>query len=102
MFRGLISSSRDVYMEDLLVKSMEEADHLTHLAKVFHILRSYRMKLNPSKCAFSVSSRKFLGHLISRRGIEANPKNIQAIIRMRSPRMIKEVRSLVGRVVALT
>ena len=59
------------------------------------------MKLNPTKCAFRVSSRKFLGHLVSRRGIEANPEKIQAIINMQSPRTNKEIQSLAGRVAAL-
>ena len=76
IFRGLIGSSIEVYVDDLLVKSKEESDHLTHLAEAFHILRRYQMKLNPAKCAFGVSSGKFLGHVISRRGIEANPEKI--------------------------
>ena len=59
------------------------------------------MKLNPAKCTFGVSSGKFLGHLISRWGIEANPKKIHAIINMGSPRTTKEVQSLAGRVAAL-
>ena len=74
----------EVYMDDLLVKSKEEDDHLTHLANTFPILRRYRMKLNQAKCAFGGSSGMFLGHLISKRGIEVNPEKIQAIINMRS------------------
>ena len=73
MFRGLISNSMEVYVDDLLVKSKEQADHLTHLAEAFYILRRFWMKLNPTKCMFDFSSGKFLGHLISRRGIETNP-----------------------------
>ena len=59
------------------------------------------MKLNPSKCAFGVSSRKFLGFIVSKRGIEANPEKVRAILEMSSPRTTKEVQSLTGRVVAL-
>ena len=59
------------------------------------------MKLNPAKCAFGVSSEKFLGHMISRRGIKANPEKIQAIINMRSPWTTKEVQSLAGWVAVL-
>ena len=83
----------EVSVDDLLVKSKEEADHLTHLAKAFHILIRYRMNLNPAKCTFGVSSGKFLEHLISRRGIEANPEKIQAIINMRLPRTTKKFRA---------
>ena len=59
------------------------------------------MELNPSKCAFGVSSGKFLRFMVSHRGIEANPDKIQAILDMKSPRNIKEVQSLTGRVAAL-
>ncbi|XP_065628026.1 uncharacterized protein LOC111988600 [Quercus suber] len=59
------------------------------------------MKLNPSKCAFGVSSGKFLGFMVSERGIEANPDKIQAILDMEPPKNIKEVQSLTGRVAAL-
>ena len=76
IFKGLIGNSMEVYVDDILVKSKEEADHLTHMAEAFHILKRYQMKLNPAKCAFGVSSGKFLGHLISRLGIEANPKKV--------------------------
>ena len=59
------------------------------------------MKLNPSKCAFGVSSGKFLGFMVSQRGIEANPDKIQAILDMEPLKNIKEVQSLTGRVAAL-
>ena len=49
------------------------------------------MKLNPNKCVFGVESRKFLGYMVSRRGIEANLKKIKAILEMRSPLKVKEV-----------
>ena len=59
------------------------------------------MKLNPSKCAFGVSSRKFLGFMVSHRGIEANHDKIQAILDMKPPQSVKKVQSLTGRVAAL-
>ena len=82
MFRDLIGQSMEVYVDGLLVKSREEADHLGHLAEAFSILRRFQIKLNPAKYAFKISSGKFLGHLVSRQGIEANPEKIQAIINM--------------------
>ena len=54
-------------------------------------MKKFQMKLNPTKCAFRVSSRKILGHLVSRQGIEANPEKIQAVTNMKSPRTTKEV-----------
>ena len=59
------------------------------------------MKLNPSKCVFRVLSGKFLGFMVSQKGIEANPDKIQAILNMKLPKNIKEVQSLTGRVAAL-
>ena len=58
------------------------------------------MKLNPSKCAFEVSSGKFLGFMVSQRRIEANPNKIQAILNMEPPKNVKEVQSFIGQVTA--
>ena len=65
------------------------------------MLRRYNIRLNPSKCAFRVSSGKFLGFMVSQRGIKANPNKIQAILSMKPLKNVKEVQSLTGRVVAL-
>ena len=60
----------------MLVKSLDEGKHLNDLQETFNILRRYNMKLNPNKCAFGVASGKFLGFMVSHRGIEANQENI--------------------------
>ena len=80
----------------MLVKSLDEGKHLDDLQETFDILKRYNMKLNPSKCAFRVSSGKFLGFMVSHRGIEANPEKIKAILDMKSLQSIKEVQSLIG------
>ena len=85
----------------MLVKILDEGKHLDDLQETFDTLRQYNMKLNPSKCAFGVSSRKFLEFMVSYRGIEANPNKIQAILDIKPPWSIKEVQSLTGRVAAL-
>ena len=59
------------------------------------------MKLNSSKCAFDVASGKFLGFMVSQRGIEANPEKIQAILNMTSLKTVKEVQKLTGRIAML-
>ena len=59
------------------------------------------MKLNPSKCVFGVVSGKFLGFMVSQKGIEANPEKVQAIINMASPQTVKEVQKLTGKIAAL-
>ena len=59
------------------------------------------MKLNPGKCVFGVVSGKFLGFMVSQRGIETNPEKFQAIINMASPKTVKEVQKLIGSIAAL-
>ena len=88
-------------MDDMLVKSKEELAHLDDLEEMFGTLRQYKMKLNPSKCAFGVASGKFLGFMVSQREIKANPEKVQAILNMTSPKTIKEVQKLIGRIEAL-
>ena len=101
MFHPQIEWNVEVYVDNMLVKSIDEGSHLDDLQETFETLRQYKMKLNPSKCAFGVSSGKFLGFMVSQRGIEANPDKIQAILDMEPPKSIKEVQSLTGRVAAL-
>ena len=101
MFRPQIGRNVEVYVDDMLVKSLDEGSHLDDLEEIFETLRRYKMKLNPSKCAFGVSSGKFLGFMVSQRGIEVNPDKIQAILNMEPPKNIREVQSLTGRVAAL-
>ena len=69
-----------MYVDDMLVKSKDKANHLDNVKETFSTLCKYNMKLNPAKCVFAVTSRKFLGFMVSKRGIEANPKKIKAII----------------------
>ena len=88
-------------MDDMLVKSPREENHLEDLRETFDTLRSYNMKLNPGKCAFGVTVGKFLGFMVSQRGIEANSDKIRAIIEMKPPRNVKEVQSLNEKVAAL-
>ena len=85
----------------MLVKSQREEDHLEDLKETFNTLRSYNMKLNPGKYAFGVTAGKFLGFMVSQRGIEANPDKIRAIMEMGPPRNVKEVQSLNGKIAAL-
>ena len=76
----------------MLVKSVHENDHLNDLQETFNTLRSYNMKLNPSK---------FLGFMVSQRGIEVNLEKVQAILKLEPPRTMKAVESLNGKVAAL-
>ena len=101
MFSRPIGRNMEVYVDDMLVKSREELTHLDDLKETFATLKQYQMKLNPAKCVFGVASGKFLGFMVSQRGIEANPNKVQAIIDMTSPKTVKEVQKLTGRITAL-
>ena len=101
MFAQQIGRNVQVYVDDMLVKSRREEDHLEDLWETFDTLRSYNIKLNPGKCAFGVTTGKFLGFMVSQKGIEANLDKIRAIIEMAPPRNVKEVQSLNGKIAAL-
>ena len=101
VFASQIRRNVQVYVDDMLVKSRREEDHLEDLRETFDTLCSYNMKLNPGKCAFGVTAGKFLGFMVSQRGIEANPDKIRAIMEMTPPRNVKKVQSLNGKVTTL-
>ena len=100
MFTHQIGRNVQDYVDDMLVKSLRENDHLNDLQETFDTFRSYNMKLNPSKCVFGVTARKFLGFMVSRRGIEVNLEKVRAILELEPPRMVKAIQSLNGKVAA--
>src|SRR5574338_1421019 len=102
MFKHQIGKTIEVYVDDMLVKSKKAVDHMDHLAETFAVLRKYGMKLNPLKCSFGVESGKFLGFIMSARGIEANPAQINDLREVKAPRTKKELQSLNGKVAALS
>ena len=102
IFSQQIRRNVEVYVDDMLVKSNDEIDHLDDLKETFNRLRKYKMKLNPTKCVFAVSSGKLLGFRVSQQGIEANPDKIKAIMEIKSPKTVKEVQSLTGKIATLT
>ena len=101
MFRLLLGKTMEVYIDDMLVKSKERPDHTGHLQKAFELLRAYGMKLNPSNCAFRVSADRFLGFMVTQRGIEANPAQLKAILESPAPASRKGVQQLTDRLAAL-
>ena len=81
----------EVYVDNMLVKSKQEELHLDDLRETFETLRKFQMRLNPAKCVFGVLSSKFLGLMVSQRGIEDNLEKVKAILDMTSLRNVKEV-----------
>ena len=91
MFKELISKTVEVYIDDMVVKTREEREHACGLQGGFDILKQHKLGLNVEKCAFRVGSSKFLGCMITIRGIEVNPDQITAIQRLYLPNNPKEV-----------
>jgi len=85
-----------VYVDDMIVKSKEREGHITNLRKFFEIIRKYKVRLNPQKCTFGVTSGKLLGHVVSQRGIEADPSKINAITEIKPPKTVDKIRSFLG------
>jgi hypothetical protein len=77
MFQRQVGRNVEVYVDDMLVKSIHATEHIVDLRETFHTLRKHNMRLNPAKCAFGVSLGKLLGFMVSQRGIEGNPENGQ-------------------------
>ena len=74
MFESVLGRTMDAYIDDMVVKSKEDSDHIRDLTEVFTILKRHKLRLNAAKCDFGVSSGKFLENLVTRREIEVNPK----------------------------
>lgn len=91
----------EVILDDMIVKSMLDVEHDQDLGKIFDILRTFGIKLNPKKCVFGVQSGKFLGFMITSRRIEANSDKIQDVLDMKPLRNIMEVQQLTGCIAAL-
>jgi len=101
VFSHLMGQCVEVYVDDMVVKSPSHRQHAEDLSAVFSALRQYNLHLNPDKCVFGVDRGKFLGFILTQRGIKTNPEKCKAIIEMRSPTTIKEVQRLIGRLTAI-
>ena len=91
MFETQLGKNIEVYIDDMVVKSKLEFEHVNDLRNIFEILRRHKLRLNASKCSFGVESGKFLGYMVTYHGIEVNPNQIKAINNLQPPRNSKEV-----------
>jgi hypothetical protein len=89
------------YVDDIIVKSTKQKNHIADLQETFANFRQAVLKLNPGKCVFRVKKGKFLGYLVSTKGIEANPSKIESILRMEPPSTKKGAQWLAGRLASL-
>ena len=86
LFHDMMHKDVEVYVDDMIVKSRDKENHLATLQRFFERIRQFRLRLNPKKCTFGVTSGKLLGHIVSERGIEVDPEKIKAILDMPAPR----------------
>ncbi|XP_077228536.1 uncharacterized protein LOC143861501 [Tasmannia lanceolata] len=101
IFKEQIGRNMELYVDDMLVKSKESSGHISDLEETFQVLRKHNMKLNPSKCTFCVAAGKFLGFMVSQRGIEANSEKNQAVVDLNPPTTIREIQKLTAMVATL-
>ena len=101
MFAHQIGRNMQVCVDDMLVKGVREEDHLSDLRETFDTFRMYNTKLNPSKCAFRVTAGKFLGFMVSQRGIKVNLEKVRVIMELAPPKTVKDVQSLNGKIATL-
>ncbi|RVW31365.1 Retrovirus-related Pol polyprotein from transposon 17.6 [Vitis vinifera] len=101
IFKPLISRTMEVYINDIVVKSKTQSKHAQHLKKTFRLMRVYNMKLNPAKYTFGVSVGKFLGFMVTQRGIEVNPDQIKVVLEMFALSSKKELQCLTGHLTTL-
>ena len=87
----MIGRNVQAYVDDMVVTSQVKDQHVADLEELFTTIAMYRLKLNSEKCMFGVEAGKFLGFLLTERGIEANPEKCTAILAVRSPISVKEV-----------
>ena len=101
MFEPQLGKSIEIYVDDMVVNSKVVSKHLGDLGSTFDILRRHKLRLNASKCSFGVGSDKFLGYMVTHRGIEVNPDQIKVINDLKPPQNAKEVQKLTGMIAAL-
>ena len=101
IFEAQMGKNIEVYIDDLVVKSKIVSELIGDLTNIFKILRGHKLRLNASKCSFGVGSGKFLGYMVTHRGIEVNPDQVKVINSLQPPRNPKEVQKLTGMTAAL-
>ena len=101
MFEPQLEKNIEIYIDNMVVKSKMELEHVNDLGNIFEILRRHKLRLNASKCSSGVGSRKFLGYMVTHHGIEVNPDQIKAINNLQPPQNHKEVQKLTGMTAAL-
>ena len=96
VFRPYVDQFVVVFIDDILVYSKDRESHDTHLRVVLEILRKEQLYAKLSKCEFWLTEVSFLGHIVSKEGIQVDPKKIEVVVEWKPPRNVTEVRSFLG------
>jgi len=97
IFRDHLRKMVECYVDDIAVKSYSKSNHLDNLRTMFNIMQAHQLKMNPTKSFFGVSSGKFLGFIVTSKGIHVDPDKVEAIQGMQSSKTLKELRGLQGK-----
>ncbi|GJU20533.1 reverse transcriptase domain-containing protein [Tanacetum coccineum] len=100
-FHGQIGRNLEVYVDDLVIKSRTEDEVVRDIEETFKTLRKINMKLNPKKCTFGVEEGMFLGYHVNTKGIKICPDKVDAILSLQSPKCLKDVHKLNGKLASL-
>jgi hypothetical protein len=98
IFHELIGKIVEIYIDDVVIKSLDHESHLADVRKTLECTRKHGLKMNPNKCAFRVSAGEFLGFLVHEGGIEVGKKSMKAIDEVVPPTNLKELQSLLGKI----
>ena len=96
VLKGLIGTICLIYIDDIVVFSRNEAEHVRHLETMFERLAQYNLRLNPTKCVFGLRQVKLLGYVVSENGLSADPDKVAAIARLQNPKSVAEIRTFLG------
>ena len=97
LLHDMMHNEVEVFVDNMIVKFEDRGSHTINLRKFFERIEEYRLRLNPQKCTFRVTTGKLLWFLVSNRGIEVDPSKIKTILKMSPPKSEKEIRGFLGR-----
>ena len=98
IFHDMMHQELENYVDDIVAKSKKREEHVRILRRVFERCKAFKLRMNPLKCAFRVSSGKFLSFLVHSRGIDVDPTKATAMATMKPPTTVKMLKSFLGKV----
>jgi hypothetical protein len=98
IFHDLLRVLMEVYIDDVVVKSVGFEEHMTDLKLSLEMMKKYGLRMNPLKCAFGVTSGRFLGFIVHEHGIQIDPKKIESIKKIGKPVCKKDIQKLLSKI----